>query len=223
MDKNPQDTNPVDKHTSEKMTQWESEYSYIDYAMDHKFFKRFWWTLTAAIVVAAPLLAIFAYLSGSTYMEAQKVVNQTQAAYDRFEEAYDYFRSEDSLQAIRNENSRYYYYSIRFNEEKIIVHAMNSLFEEQGFGSRSVDVDSALNRYLYIEYGEFKSPARQWVVEHAKDSTNMVLIGVVHNGMPQSMLSRIDTLFKIVYTDPDIEYIQETRLPLGGFIYCVGY
>jgi hypothetical protein len=223
MTENPKEPNPHGKSHSDEPDRWESSLSYIDYAMDQKFFKRFWWTLSAVFLVGSVLLAVFLYFTGSTYTEARSLVQETQASYDRFEEAYEYFRTEDSLQAIKTENSHYYYYSIRFNEEKIIVYAMNSLLKERGFGSRSVDIDSAINRYLYIQDGICESPARRWLLERATDSMNTVLIGVAHNGMPQSMIDRVDSLFKIVYTDPEVQYIQDTQLPLGGFVYCVAY
>ncbi len=204
------------------LSKLESEYSYIDFAIHEKFYRRFWIILGFVLGIPALLLTVAAFLGGQTLLEMKDQVAKAENAYERFEEANSYFLEQDSLQAIKNENGHYFYYLTPY-DVNLIAHALNKSFEDQGFGVRNANIDTAMNRYFYVDGKLSQNDAIAFVAESIAKREGQTAIGVIHNGMPQVMLDRVDTIIRRVYDNPSLNHFQDTSLPLGGFIYSIGY
>jgi hypothetical protein len=194
------------------------EYGYIDYLIDRKFYKRFWRMLVGLLSVVSVFFAILAFIGISKYSDLSQTLKEAQTANERLQAVYSNYLREDSLNAIRRQNSKYYVYC-RTDGENPIRESIGKSFENAGFAFADASIESALSRYLYAKGRYYSNDAMDWAdKQHIADSDH-VAIGVLYWEVPAPMLARIDSMLKDVYPSATIRHFEDPKMPRQGLLY----
>lgn len=214
-----------DKHKSPRgsktsLAEIDSEYSYLDYLIEKKFYKRYWKILRITLGVLSAFLVILAFFGISRYQDLTTLLREAEIANVKLQTVYQEHLVQDSLKGIRQENSKYYAYHLQHNGP-FIRESISKMFQYYGFGFPNHKIEDSLSWYLYERSYWYNNAAYHYIKEKEKQRSNLTCIGVVYNGMPDDMISRIDSIFKKIYPDTEIEYFHDANLPESGFLYYI--
>ncbi len=195
-----------------------SEYSYLDYVIEAKFYKRFWGFITKLTWIIGVVFAVLAFFGFRTYIQLNSKLNQAKEANERIQEVYRGYLKEDSLKTIRSQNSKYYAYLLQ-NDERPVRESIQRKFQYYGFGFADASIEDQLSVYLYDHF--FDNPATKWLEKTHEADSSIVAIGIVWRDLPDGMIARVDSIFRDVYPDSKVNFIRDIRLPKQGFLYVI--
>lgn len=195
------------------------DYSYIDFVIEKKFYKRFNRILRYFIAAIAVIFGVIAFLGIKEYRDLSKLATEADIVKEKIQTVYNEYARQDSLALIKKENSQFYAYHV--NDRGGLFDAIIEAFREQGFKFSDATVEDGITKFVHDkEYAPF-NPATIFVDNKDSQEVDIKYIGVIYNDVPEKMRMRADSLFKDFYRGARVEYFEEKKLPRGGLLYFI--
>lgn len=196
-----------------------SDCSYLDYLIQKKFYKPFWRILRIPIAIAGGIIAVLAFFGIPSYFDLLRFAGEAETANRKIQTVYKEYIHQDSLNLIREENSKYYAFHVGHSSKYrgTIIES----FRDQGFRFRNVEVEDGLNQYLYEDKLARNNKAYNFIIQNKPKEKENNVIGVIYNDVPEYMINRVDSIFRDFYGEAEIEYFVDKRLPENGLLYYI--
>jgi hypothetical protein len=198
----------------------ESDLSYVDWVIEKKFYKKFWRTLWITFSGIGILFVVLAWFGISEYRDLVQAVAEVEDTRARIQITYEDYTRRDSLQAIYDENSPYYCYFLS-HDDRFMREAIQLEFVKNGFGLPGVDLEARVSDWVYSDHGWRSNAAAGFLQDKANVTDSGTEIAILHNGLPDHIIARVDSLFLALYAGATIEHFNDERLPAPGFVYYI--
>lgn len=216
------DNNKAHKKDSGDIEKLAAEYSYLDYLIEKKFYKKYWGHLRATVVVIGLVLTVIAIWGITTVSELSERLERLRDTDTKIQATYSDLLKRDSLQTYIDENSNYYaiYLAADWNLGR---NAANELLGENGFSFASPEFEDSLTWLLDLGKTKFwfNNDAYRFVRDTAGTDLSLRRIGVVYHNVPSHIRGRLDSLYRVIYAEPVIGFFEDTRLPGSGFVFYI--
>lgn len=210
------------KLASDNEVSLQGEHGYVEFLIEKTFFKKFRWYLRGLLTSIGIIFAVLAFYGYSKLSDFDTLLDSARTTRDQMHDVYSEYLRLDSLNSLRQVNARYYH-TYLIGDRGSFSETAQERFNYNGFGFSDASVDSALHKYLYDDFKIRDNEAQKFVAEKLKTGSNRIVVGVIHNSLPDSILVRVKSIFREVYLDAYIEYFEDPELPPHGFVYQVGY
>lgn len=192
-----------------------SEYSYLDYIIDKKFYRRFWKILATILTIFGLILAGLTFLGISTYVDLMKYYNHVENVKERIDPLYNEYVIKDK---IKEENSKYYAFHVAHNNK--YRGAIIGAFRDYGFKFKDSIVEDGLNEFIYNNPQADSNAARLFVIAKSEDEKEKY-IGILYNGISYEMRIRMDSIFAEIYGAANVKYFKSEKIPPMGILYYI--
>lgn len=197
-----------------------AEYSYLDYLIEKRFYKKYWRTLNLTLGGFAVLFTVLAVLGIRECSDLRSMRQDAEEASAKIQTVYRGHVQQDSLRMLRLENSQCYAYYLT-GERPGMRESIGKRFEYYGFGFAGYKIEDSLNWYLYDGGHWYGNAAHRYIVAKSKANKDNTSVGIVDNGLSDAMRNRVDSVFREIYPDAEIEHFEDSLLPKSGFLYFI--
>ena len=203
-------------HTEESLG---AEYSYLDFLIEKKFYKRFSLWLKLLLSVFTVIFTASAYFGVSTYLDLREKLQEAEQANSKIQAVYTSYLQQDSVKALREENSRYYCYYLETGKPAM-REAIGNRMREAGFAIADAGIEDAVSSFLNIDSNWVGNAAAQFVTK-SKGASQQHYIGVLYNGVSEPIRNRVDSILRDVYPSAIIQFFEDPHMPGRGFFYSI--